>query len=119
MKAAVVTDKGVQFTDAPKPAPKPNEILIKVKAASLNRADLAVASGHRHGTVGGTGGTSSFKTFTVLGGVGGQSMASTAANGLAVAGIELNRKILADLAVREKEAFSRLAALVKEKLALA
>src|SRR5437868_7846625 len=55
MKAAVVTDKGVQYLDAPKPSPKPHEILIKVKAASLNRADLAVASGHRHGTVGGTG----------------------------------------------------------------
>src|SRR6266576_7053341 len=55
MKAAVVTDQGVQYTDAPKPSPKPHEILIKVKAASLNRADLAGASGHRHGTVGGTG----------------------------------------------------------------
>ena len=38
MKAAVVTEKGVQVTDAPKPAPKPNEIRIKVRAASLNRA---------------------------------------------------------------------------------
>lgn len=55
MKAAVVTEQGVQYKDAPKPAPKPNEILIKVRAASLNRADLAVASGHRHGTVGGAG----------------------------------------------------------------
>src|ERR1041385_5667788 len=55
MKAAVVTENGVQYKDAPKPSPKPHEILIKVKAASLNRADLAVASGHRHGTVGGAG----------------------------------------------------------------
>jgi NADPH2:quinone reductase len=55
MKAAVVTEQGVQYKDAPKPQPKPNEILIKVRAASLNRADLAVASGHRHGTVGGPG----------------------------------------------------------------
>ena len=55
MKAAVVTEQGLQYTDAPKPTPKPHEILIKVKAASLNRADLAVASGHRHGTVGGAG----------------------------------------------------------------
>ena len=53
--AAVVTENGVQYKDAPKPSPKANEILIKVKAASLNRADLAVASGHRHGTVGGPG----------------------------------------------------------------
>src|SRR4029078_1657727 len=55
MKAAVVTEQGVQYKDAPKPSPKANEILIKVKAASLNRADLAVASGHRHGTAGGPG----------------------------------------------------------------
>src|SRR6185312_15504885 len=55
MKAAVVTENGVQYKDAPKPSPKAHEILIKVKAASLNRADLAVASGHRHGTVGGAG----------------------------------------------------------------
>ena len=55
MKAAVVTEKGVQYIDAPKPSPKANEILIKVKAASLNRADLAVASGHSHGRIGGPG----------------------------------------------------------------
>ena len=35
MKAAVVTEQGVQVKDAPKPSPKPNEILIRVKAASL------------------------------------------------------------------------------------
>ena len=55
MKAAVVTEQGVQYKDAPKPAPKANEILIKVRAASLNRADLAVASGQAHGRVGGPG----------------------------------------------------------------
>ena len=55
MKAAVVTEAGVQVKDAPKPSPKPNEILIKVRAASLNRADLAVAAGHRHGSAGGAG----------------------------------------------------------------
>src|ERR1700761_1848820 len=55
MKAAVVTEAGVQVKDAPKPSPKPNEILIKVRAASLNRAALAVAAGHRHGSAGGAG----------------------------------------------------------------
>ena len=55
MKAAVVGDSGVEIRDVQKPSPKANEILIKVRAASLNRADLAVASGNRHGAVGGPG----------------------------------------------------------------
>ncbi len=55
MKACVVGEKGVEVREAPKPSPKANEILIKVRAASLNRADLAVASGHRHGPIGGSG----------------------------------------------------------------
>ena len=55
MKAAVVGENGVEIRDVAKPVPKPHEILVKVRAASLNRADLAVASGHRHGTVGGSG----------------------------------------------------------------
>src|SRR5262245_28751883 len=55
MKAAVVGENGVEIRDVAKPAPKPHEILIKIRAASLNRADLAVAAGNRHGTVGGPG----------------------------------------------------------------
>src|SRR5215468_9025905 len=55
MKAAVVGENGVEIRDVAKPSPKPHEILIKVKAASLNRADLAVAAGTRHGTIGGPG----------------------------------------------------------------
>ncbi len=39
--------------------------------------------------------------------------------GLTLAGIELNRKVLADLAVREKASFASIAATVKEKLAAA
>ena len=37
-------------------------------------------------------------------------------HGLALAGIELNRKVLADLAVREKEHFAQLCELAKAKL---
>src|SRR5262245_65299853 len=55
MKAAVVTENGVQYTDAPMPSPKSHELLIKVRAASLNRADLQVASGRAHGRIGGPG----------------------------------------------------------------
>ena len=39
----------------PHPAPAPNEVLIRVRASSLNRADLIVASGQPHGKMFGTG----------------------------------------------------------------
>jgi NADPH:quinone reductase len=55
MKAAVLGENGVEVRDLPKPMPKPNEVLIHVRASSLNRADLLVASGHQHGPVGGVG----------------------------------------------------------------
>jgi NADPH:quinone reductase len=55
MKAAVLGANGVEIQDVPKPEPKPNEILIRVRASSLNRADALVASGVQHGSVGGVG----------------------------------------------------------------
>jgi NADPH2:quinone reductase len=55
MKAAVLGDASIEVREIAKPEPKPNELLIRVRASSLNRADLIVASGHRHGSVGGVG----------------------------------------------------------------
>ena len=55
MRAAVVADSGIEMQEVPTPRPKANEILVKIRAASLNRADLAVAAGHRHGAIGGSG----------------------------------------------------------------
>ncbi|MCC6887547.1 MAG: zinc-binding dehydrogenase [Hyphomicrobiales bacterium] len=55
MRAAVLGERGVEIRDLPKPTPKPDEILIRVRATSLNRADLHVASGQQHGRVGGVG----------------------------------------------------------------
>ncbi|MCK8784083.1 zinc-binding dehydrogenase [Roseomonas sp. NAR14] len=55
MKAAVVTESGVRVAEVPTPRPKPEEVLVRVRAASLNRADLAVAAGQSHGRVGGVG----------------------------------------------------------------
>jgi NADPH:quinone reductase-like Zn-dependent oxidoreductase len=55
MKAAVVGEKGAEVRDVPKPEPAPNEVLIRVHASSLNRADVGVAAGHQHGRVGGIG----------------------------------------------------------------
>jgi NADPH:quinone reductase len=55
MKAAVLGNAGIEVGDVEKPIPKANEVLIHVRASTLNRADLIVASGHRHGAVGGVG----------------------------------------------------------------
>jgi NADPH2:quinone reductase len=41
MQAILSTPEGAQLREVPAPVPKPNEILVNVKAASLNRADLA------------------------------------------------------------------------------
>src|SRR5512132_2621467 len=55
MKAAVATEKGLALRDIPQPRAKPNEVLVKVRAAALNRADLATARGIPHGSHGGIG----------------------------------------------------------------
>lgn len=55
MKAAIVTDAGVRVADVPMPKPGPDEVLVRVRAAGLNRADLGVAAGKAHGRIGGAG----------------------------------------------------------------
>ena len=55
MKAAVLGESGVELREVPKPAPAPNEVLVRVHASSHNRADLLIASGHQHGKIGGVG----------------------------------------------------------------
>jgi NADPH2:quinone reductase len=55
MKAAVVTEQGLAIRDVARPQPQPNEVLVRVRAAGLNRAELAMAAGHKHGTIGGAG----------------------------------------------------------------
>ena len=55
MKAAVLGENGVEICDVPKPTPGPKQVLVRVRASSLNRADLLVSLGHQHGKVGGVG----------------------------------------------------------------
>jgi NADPH2:quinone reductase len=55
MKAGVASENGLVMRDIPQPKPKPNEVLVKVRAAGLNRADLGVARGHAHGPNSGVG----------------------------------------------------------------
>jgi NADPH2:quinone reductase len=55
MKAAVLDERGVVIRDMPKPSPGPSQVLVRVRAAGLNRADLIMASGRMHGSAGGPG----------------------------------------------------------------
>ena len=55
MKAAIASENGLVVRDVPQPKPKPTEILVRVRAAGLNRADLSAARGAfhpGHGTAG-------------------------------------------------------------------
>ena len=57
MKAAVVGKNGFGIQDIDEPKPATNEVLVKVKACGLNRADIMVASGMAHGRDSGPGTT--------------------------------------------------------------
>ena len=55
MKAAVGSEQGLVVRDVPAPQPKPADLLVKVKAIALNRADLGAAKGDAsHGAAAGT-----------------------------------------------------------------
>ncbi|MGO4330635.1 zinc-binding alcohol dehydrogenase family protein [Cupriavidus sp. 2TAF22] len=55
MKAAIRNETGLVIADIEIPRPKATEILVKVRASSLNRADLSLVDGKSHGSVGGPG----------------------------------------------------------------
>jgi len=55
MKAAVLATNGIEIREVAPPRPGPEQVLVKVRAAGLNRADLIVASGRMHGPSGGPG----------------------------------------------------------------
>ena len=54
MKAGVASPNGVVIQDVPEPKPKTTDVLIKIKAIALNRADLGSAKGDTsHGAAAG------------------------------------------------------------------
>ena len=55
MKAYVYGANGAEITDVAKPSPKGTQVLVKVHACGLNRADLGMTKGHAHGAAGGVG----------------------------------------------------------------
>ncbi|HEX7758600.1 MAG TPA: zinc-binding dehydrogenase [Caulobacteraceae bacterium] len=55
MRAILPSPDGPILQDVSPPTPGPEEVLVRVRAASLNRADLAMLAGAAHGKVGGAG----------------------------------------------------------------
>ncbi|MBV8918181.1 zinc-binding dehydrogenase [Bradyrhizobium sp.] len=55
MKAYVYGADGAVITDIAKPAPVGTQLLVRVRACGLNRADLGMTKGHVHGALGGVG----------------------------------------------------------------
>jgi len=55
MKATLTSDNGAQLFEVPMPTVGERDVLVKVRAAGLNRADLSVLAGQRHGSASGPG----------------------------------------------------------------
>ena len=55
MRAIVSTPDGAVLREVPRPTPRPDEVLVRVRAGALNRADLSMLKGASHGRVGGPG----------------------------------------------------------------
>src|SRR5216684_3038552 len=55
MKAYVYGANGPAITDVAKPSQNGTQVLVRVRACGLNRADLGMTKGHAHGSAGGVG----------------------------------------------------------------
>lgn len=55
MQAILTSDNGPFLTEVPMPTVGDRDVLVKVHAAGLNRADLSVLAGQRHGAASGPG----------------------------------------------------------------
>src|SRR6516225_5171587 len=55
MKAYVYGPEGARISDVAQPKPKGTQVLVRVRACGLNRADLGMTKGHAHGAAGGVG----------------------------------------------------------------
>ncbi len=55
MKAAILSEAGVELIETDPPSPGDHEMLVKVRACGLNRADMMIAGGAQHGAAGGAG----------------------------------------------------------------
>lgn len=55
MKAYAYGSAGAELTDVAQPVPTGTQVLVRVRACGLNRADLGMTKGHVHGSAGGVG----------------------------------------------------------------
>jgi len=55
MKAFIYGANGAEIADVAKPSPKGKQVLVRVRANGLNRAELGMTKGHAHGSAGGIG----------------------------------------------------------------
>lgn len=55
MRAVLPSPEGPVLRDVPRPQPRAEEVLVRVRASALNRADLAMLTGASHGGSGGGG----------------------------------------------------------------
>ncbi|HET7793777.1 MAG TPA: zinc-binding dehydrogenase [Rhizobacter sp.] len=56
MKAAIQAGAdGLRIQETERPNPGHDEVLVRVRACGLNRADIGMAAGHAHGSLGGPG----------------------------------------------------------------
>lgn len=55
MKAYVYGPEGARISDVAQPTPQGSQVLVRVRACGLNRADTGMRKGHAHGAAGGAG----------------------------------------------------------------
>ncbi|MEA2883413.1 MAG: NADPH:quinone reductase [Bradyrhizobium sp.] len=55
MKAFIYGANGAEISDVARPQPKGTQVLVRIRANGLNRADLGMTKGHAHGAAGGVG----------------------------------------------------------------
>ena len=55
MKAYVYGPEGARISDVAQPTPQGTQVLVRVRACGLNRADTGMRKGHAHGAAGGAG----------------------------------------------------------------
>src|SRR6476620_1074306 len=55
MKAYVLGESGPEIRDVEQPSPGPGEVRIRGRASGLNRVDILMSRGRKHGAAGGPG----------------------------------------------------------------